>query len=185
MEERNYNGCPPKTPFQKNVENVINSLRLDDLSNTPDHILAKFIDNVFWAANNLIKDREAWYEHHDEQGKTVMTLMEFINNFSHNNEIWIENREHYCMTYKYRTDDESHDGLIMDWELPFTDIADCRVIKISNVIHPKGKQGITIVIDTDEKEFNFLQDTVNTDNSPAWLYEKVHNVKLNTMCCDD
>lgn len=61
----------------------------------------------------------------------------------------------------------------------------CRVINISNVIHPKGEQGITIVIDTDKKEFNFLPDTVNVDNSPVWLYENVHNAKLNTMCCDD
>ena len=85
MEDRNYNGCSPKTPFQKNVENVINSLSLENVSNTPDHILAKFIDNVFWAANNLIKDREVWYGYHDKPGKTVMTLREFINNFSHNN----------------------------------------------------------------------------------------------------
>ena len=184
MEDMNYNGCSHKTQFQKNVEDAINSLSLENVSNTPGHILAKFIDNVFCAANNLIKDREVWYGHHDEPGKTVMTLREFINAFSHNNQIWIENREHYCMTYKYRKDDDSHDGLIMDWELLFTDIADCRVIKISDVIRPKGKQGITIVIDTDKKEFNFLPDTINVDNSPLWLYEKVHNVKLNTMCCD-
>ena len=184
MKDINYNGYLHNTPFQKNVENVINSLSLENVSNTPDHILAKFIDNVFWAANNLIKDREDWYEYHNEIGQIVMTLREFINNFSHNNEIWIENNEHYCMTYKYRSDDESHDGLIMDWELQFTDIADCSVIKISNAIHPKGKQGITIVIDSDKKEFNFLPDKVNTDNSPLWLYEKVHNEKLNTICCD-
>ena len=48
------------------------------------------------------------------------------------------------------------------------------------MIHPKGEQGITIVIDTYKKEFNFLQDTVNFDNSPVWLYEKVHNLKLYT-----
>ena len=174
MKDRNYNGYLNNTPFQKNVENVINSLSLENVSNTPDHILAKFIDNVFWAANNLIKDREDWYEYHNEIGQIVMTLREFINNFSHNNEIWIENRENYCMTYKYRSDDKSHDELIMDWELPFTDISDCRVIKISNVLHSKGEQGITIVIDTDKKEFNFLPDKVNTDNSPLWLYEKVH-----------
>ena len=180
MEDRNYNGCSPKTPFQKNVEGVIKSLSLENVSNTPDHILAKFIDNVFWAANNLIKDRDVWHGYPNEQGKIVMTLREFINNFSHNNVIWIENREHHCMTYKYRNDDDSHYGFIMDWELLFTDIADCRVIKISNVIHPKGEQGITIVIDTDKKEFNFLQDTVNFDNAPVWLYEKVHNLKLYT-----
>ena len=78
MKDRKYNGYLHNTPFQKNVQNVINSLSLENVSNTPDHILAKFIDNVFWAANNLIKDREDWYEYHNEPGKIVMTLREFI-----------------------------------------------------------------------------------------------------------
>ena len=55
MEDRNYNECSPKTPFQKNVENIINSLSLENVSNTQDHILAKFIDNVFGLLIILLK----------------------------------------------------------------------------------------------------------------------------------
>ena len=32
MEDRNYNGCLHKTPFQKNVENVINYLTIKNLT---------------------------------------------------------------------------------------------------------------------------------------------------------
>ena len=178
FKSKTYNGYHPKTQFEQNVENVINNLSLENVSNTPDHILAKFVDRVFWAANNLIKDREVWYGSHNEPGKITMNLKDFVHNFSHNNAIFVENVNCYCMTYKYNDEDKVHDGLIMDWELLHTDIAECDVLKISNVIHPNGGHGITIVVDTDKKEFNFIPDLVTMDNSPVWLYEKVHKTKI-------
>ena len=54
-----------------------------------------------------------------------MKLKDFIEQFSHNNEIYIENKERKQMYYissKDKTTEKT--GAIMDWELKFTDIAD-------------------------------------------------------------
>ena len=106
-----------------------------------------------------------------------MKLKDFIETFSHNNEIWIENRYHKCLEYRYRTDLDYVYDVIMDWELQYTDIADFQVIEISNVIG-HTRQGITIVVDTSAENFEFLPELVTEDNCPIWLYEKVHNTKV-------
>ena len=129
----------------------------------------KFGDELYKAAindfNNNIGDNELIGN---------IKLRHFIDRFSHNNEVFVENKDNYQMYYKYRADQEKIDGGIMDWELNYTDISDCNVIRISNVIRD-GKETLTIVVDTDKKCFNFLKEKVSLDNSPMWLYEKVHD----------
>ena len=113
-----------------------------------------------------------------------MKLNEFINQFSHNNSIWVENKENYCMAYRYNpSENYNMEDSLMDWELPHTDIAECEIIKISNVIHPHKEQAITLVIDTDKRAFEFLPELVTMNNSPLWLYERVHqtNVQVGEM----
>lgn len=107
-----------------------------------------------------------------------MILKDFIKQFSHNNEIWVENRDNYCMCYRhYPGDPILHDGIVMDWELPHTDIADCDVIRIANVIHESKTPAITIVIDTGLGEFTFLPERTTMENAPLWLYDRTHRTK--------
>ena len=105
-----------------------------------------------------------------------MKLRDFIETFSHNNEIWVENKNRMVIQWRYNPTQRYMWEKIMDWELKFTDIADCEVIKISNARH--SAQGITIVIDTDKEMYDFIPELVKEDNCPVWLYENVHNVKL-------
>ena len=92
------------------------------------------------------------------------------------------------MYHKYRQNQEQKDGIVMDWELNYTDIADCNVIKISNVIHDHDKDAYTIVVDTDKTCFNFIPEKTTIDNgAPAWLYEEVHDRRKPHVfyCCGD
>ena len=107
-----------------------------------------------------------------------MTVKDFIGQFSHNNEMWVENKENYSMYHKYREDEDLQDGVLMDWELPHTSIADCEVICIANVIHPGCLPAITLRVDTDAKVIEFKKEFVTPHNSPLWLYERVHNLKV-------
>ena len=118
-----------------------------------------------------------------------MKLKDFIEQFSHNNEVYIENKENYCMQYRYLPEDKEKDEL-MDWELQYTDICDCEVMCIKNVIHLDENHhmkmpAITIKIDTDKKEFMFLKSLVTQDNAPLWLYNKMHGTHIegSEMCC--
>lgn len=118
-----------------------------------------------------------------------MKLQDFIEAFSHNNEVNIENKDNYCMQYRYLPEDNLKDEL-MDWELRYTDIRDCEVICIKNVIRLDAKShmrtpAITIKIDTDKKEFEFLKSLVTRDNAPLWLYNKMHrtNIVGGDVCC--
>ena len=109
----------------------------------------------------------------------TMKLKDFIEQFSHNNEIYIENKERKQMYYispKDKTTEET--GVIMDWELKFTDIADCEVVKISNVLRPGKDQGITIVIDTEGDTFRFIPELITMDNAPLWLYNAAHGTNI-------
>ena len=69
-------------------------------------------------------------------------------------------------------------GAIMDWELEFTDIADCEVVEISNVLRPGKVQGITIVIDTEDDTFRFIPELITIDNAPLWLYNAAHETNV-------
>lgn len=113
-----------------------------------------------------------------------MKLQDFIEQFMHNNEVYIENRDNYCMQYSFLPGEPLRD-MIMDWEVGrYTDIRDCEVICIKNVLRPRKQQGITIKIDTDRQEFSFVKDTVTMHNAPLWLFEKMHGKTVPPCGCD-
>ena len=108
-----------------------------------------------------------------------MKLKDFIEQFSHNNEMYIENKERKQMYYISPEDKTTEKaGTIMDWELKFTDIANCEVVKISNVLRPGKEQGITIVIDTEDDTFRFIPELITIDNAPLWLYNAAHGTDV-------
>lgn len=108
-----------------------------------------------------------------------MKLKDFIEQFSHNNEIYIENNERKQMYYISPEDKTTEvTGTIMDWELEFTDIADREVVKISNVLRSGKEQGITIVIDTEGDTFRFIPELITIDNAPLWLYNAAHGTNV-------
>ena len=98
----------------------------------------------------------------------------------HNNEVVIENRDNYQMGYYYPNEDEKF--VLMDWELQYTDIADCDVICVKNVIRKDIGQHITIKVDTDKTFFVFVKDNVSLDNAPLWLYNKMHGTDIQGCC---
>ena len=108
-----------------------------------------------------------------------MKLKDFIEQFSHNNEMYIENKERKQMYYISLEDKTTEKtGAIMDWELKFTDIADREVVKISNVLRPGKEQGITIVIDTEDDTFRFIPELITIYNAPLWLYNAAHGTNV-------
>ena len=108
-----------------------------------------------------------------------MKLKDFIEQFSHNNEMYIENKERKQMYYISPEDKTTEKtGAIMDWELKFTDIADCEVVKI----YPGKEQSITIVIDIEDDTFRFIPELITIDNAPLWLYNAAHGT--NVRGCD-
>jgi len=50
-----------KTEFIKELEQVINKHSRENISNTPDFILAEFMKRCLEAGEYLIKRREQWY----------------------------------------------------------------------------------------------------------------------------
>ena len=111
--------------------------------------------------------------------KMKMKLKDFIEQFSHSNEIYIENKERKQMYYSYPKDKTAEEtGTIMDWELKFTDIADREVVEI----FPGNEQSITIVIDTEDDTFRFIPELITIDNAPLWLYNAAHGA--NVRGCD-
>ena len=104
-----------------------------------------------------------------------MKLKDFIEQFSHSNEIYIENKERKQMYYSYPKDKTAEEtGTIMDWELKFTDIADREVVEI----FPGNEQSITIVIDTEDDTFRFIPELITIDNAPLWLYNAAHGTNV-------
>ena len=106
-----------------------------------------------------------------------MTVREFIKTFSHNNEVRVENRNNKMMRMHYLDGDEGCVEM-MDWEVEMTDIAECEMIEIKNVY----TQAITFKVDTDREEFCMDRDYITMNNSPLWLYERVHQTKV--VCGD-
>ena len=106
-----------------------------------------------------------------------MTVREFIKTFSHNNEVRVENKNGKMMRMHYLDGDEGCVDM-MDWEVEEKDIAECEMIGIKN----NYLQVITFKVDTDREEFCMDKDYVTMDNSPLWLYEKVHQTTV--VCCD-
>ena len=114
-----------------------------------------------------------------------MTVSKFIEEFMHNNEVVIENRDNYEMHYRYLPEDEEK-LVLMDWEVMYTDISDCEIICIKNVIRDKSiGQHITVKIDTEQKDFMFVPEKVKLDNAPLWLYNKMHRTNIHGCeACD-
>ena len=110
-----------------------------------------------------------------------MTVREFIKTFSHNNEVRVENKNNKMMKMHYLDGDEGCVEM-MDWEVEKTDIAECEMIEIKNVYREEYSQAITFKVDTDREEFYMDKDYITMDNSPLWLYEKVHQTKV--VCGD-
>ena len=102
-----------------------------------------------------------------------MTVMEFIKTFSQNNEVIVENKNSKMMKMHYLDGDEGCVEM-MDWEVEMTDIAECEMIGIKNVY----TQAITFKVDTDREEFCMDRDYITMNNSPLWLYNKVHQTKV-------
>ena len=50
-----------KTQFEIQLEKLINEYSMENASNTPDFILAKYINNCLNNFNTIINDREKYY----------------------------------------------------------------------------------------------------------------------------
>ena len=96
--------------------------------------------------------------------------------FSHNNEVRVEHKNSEMMTMHYVDGDEGCVEM-MDWEVEKTDIAECEMIG-TKIDYREGQKAITFKVDTDREEFCMDKDYVTMDNSPLWLYEKVHQTKV-------
>ena len=110
-----------------------------------------------------------------------MKLKDFIAEFMQNNEVVLENKDNYEMHYKYLPE-ENEKIVLMDWECKYTNVSDCEIISVKNVIRKDVGQHVTLKIDTDLKDFIFEADKVSLNNSPLWLYNKMHEATI--PCCD-
>lgn len=108
-----------------------------------------------------------------------MKLKDFISKFSHNNAMWVENKKRHLLVSRYNENEEWVARTLMDWELQHTTLANCKVIRICNVVRPQEPQAMTIVVDTDLDILEFVPELVTMENSPVWLYERVHQVSTN------
>lgn len=52
--------------FKKELENLINNNCLENESNTPDFILANYLNNCLKAFNEAVCSREKWYGRNGE-----------------------------------------------------------------------------------------------------------------------
>jgi len=50
-----------KTPFEKELSALINQHSQENASNTPDYILANFLNGCLSAFNETVQMRETWY----------------------------------------------------------------------------------------------------------------------------
>lgn len=50
-----------KSGFRKDLEKLINSYSLENVSDTPDFILAEYLDNCLANFNTMTRQREMWY----------------------------------------------------------------------------------------------------------------------------
>lgn len=55
-----------KPEFLKNLRSLINCNSLENISNTPDFILAEFLEDCLIALNKAINKREEWYDRQPE-----------------------------------------------------------------------------------------------------------------------
>jgi len=57
--------------FKKELEHLINKYSKENGSNTPDFILAKFMNGCLKTFDAAVKRRENWYGHTPECGRTM------------------------------------------------------------------------------------------------------------------
>jgi hypothetical protein len=50
-----------KISFEKELASLINKFGLDNLSNTPDYILADYLMDCFEIFHNTMNERDEWY----------------------------------------------------------------------------------------------------------------------------
>lgn len=50
-----------RTPFEKELTELINKHSQENESNTPDFILADYLSNCLYIWNTMIQKREEWY----------------------------------------------------------------------------------------------------------------------------
>ena len=62
--------------FKKELEQLINSHSLENESNTPDFILAQYIENCLRAFTEATQQRETWY---GRDARPTMTLIKGTN----------------------------------------------------------------------------------------------------------
>ncbi len=98
--------------------------------------------------------------------------------------MWVENKERRVMASRYNDEEEWGRRTLMDWELTHTNIANAEVIGIANVIRRTEPFAVTVIINVDTDLISFVPKHVTTENSPRWLYERVHQVSLNGQCCE-
>ena len=59
------------TEFEKELEALINKHSKENVSNTPDFILASYLRNCLDVFNIAVKEREKWYGREEKQEKTI------------------------------------------------------------------------------------------------------------------
>ena len=115
-----------------------------------------------------------------------MKLKEFIAVFSYDNEISVLNADNTFMLHRYHMSQKPSEGSLMDWELKFTDIADCDVIRIRSIINAPG---ITIQVATKKLCIEFLPQLVTLQNAPLWFYNEIHKKSIQSCAkekgCED
>jgi len=52
---------PSPSPFERELENLINRHSQENASNTPDFILARYLFRCLHVWNSGVQEREAWY----------------------------------------------------------------------------------------------------------------------------
>lgn len=58
--------------FVKEVTHLINRLSLENGSNTPDYMLAKFLGNALLNLEAILLDREKWYGYSNKPGESLI-----------------------------------------------------------------------------------------------------------------
>jgi len=54
--------------FRKELESLINRHSKENGSNTPDFILAEYLESCLAAFDTAVQNRSKWYGHHDSPG---------------------------------------------------------------------------------------------------------------------
>lgn len=56
-------------PFRKALEELLNSYSRENVSNTPDYILADYLLTSLASFDKAVQEREDWYGHRHQPGR--------------------------------------------------------------------------------------------------------------------